>query len=295
VYLGSIRARAAEVVSRASVDTLAEQVADLEAQAEAGLVTPGDVQQLRARLSFAKVDNVRAAGALRVLEESLRRVLHEDRTDLRHADDLLSVAAAQLPTKDAALAEALKSRAEVRALGHVMQARQEQVAVERAGVFPRLTVDANVVHAKPNQAVFFDSQNFNTTWTLSINLLWSPNDAVRAWSAWGKADRELAGVAADLLALEDAINVEVSEALTTYDSAQRLLAAVKDGLDAAESAYEDRKSLVAAGQAPTTELVLAEQDLRNAQLQLINVHLDIRLARARLDRALGRLRKGDDR
>lgn len=294
-FIEAVRARAATVVTKASVDVLTEQLTDLEALAEAGLATPGDVLQLRAQLSFSKVQLARSEGALVVLEEQLRRALHDGTADLRHGENLLVDALAPLPQKDEAVGQALKTRAEVRALSSLSKFREELVAVERAGLFPRLTVDANVVHAKPNQRIFFDPNNFNTTWNLTFNLRWSPNDAVRSYSNWGKAEQEVMGVAADLLALEDAISVEVSDALTSYQSAQRLLGAAKDGLEAAEGAFEDRKSLVAAGQAPTTELVLAQQDLRNAQLQLINVHLDIRLARARLDRALGRLRKGDDR
>lgn len=295
VYLDAIRARAGRVVAEKSVGVLTSNMEDLEKLAEAGLSTNGDVLQVKAQVASAQVALERAKGGTVVANARLRRALHDREAKVEHGEDLLASANIELPTYEEALATALEDRYELRALRKLVDVQANFAKLERVGVFPRLTIDAGATHAKPNQRVFTDQNNFNTTWQIGVNLRWSPNDAVVGMSNWDNADRDVALVETDIIALTDLIAVEVADALATMRSTRASILAAREGLEAAEGAFDDRKKLLDAGQGTTRELLLAEQDLRNAELQIINAHLDLRLARARLDRALGRLHKGDDR
>jgi outer membrane protein len=96
-------------------------------------------------------------------------------------------------------------------------------------------------------------------------------------------------------ALEEAVTLEVSAARDALISARLAIDAAREGIEAATEAYTERRSLAAAGESTTTDVLAAETALRRAQLQLVNAHLDVRLAQARLDRAIGRLApRGDD-
>lgn len=295
VYLDAIRARAGEVVAETSVEVLGSQLVDLERLAEAGLSTQGDVLQIRAQLASAKVALEQAKGGVAVANARLRRALHDDTVELRHGEDLLAESNVVLPEYEVALAEALEQRPEIRALRKLVDVQADFAKLERVAVFPRLTIDAQATHAKPNQRVFFDQSNFNTTWQVGVNLRWSPNDAAVGLSAWDNAERDVTLVQTDIIALSDLIAVEVTNALAQMRATRASILAAQEGIEAAEGAFDDRKNLLEAGSGTTRELLLSEQDLRRSQLQIINAHLDLRLARAQLDRALGRLHKGNDK
>ncbi len=290
-FLNAVRARAAQIVVLKSVEVLSAQLEDLTQLEAAGLITEGDVLQVRAQLASARVQLEQAKGLVEVTRETLRRTIHNDDVVLEHGEDLLGLLDREVPSEKAALAQALEERAEVHALEKVIEGRMDQVAFTRGRVFPRLTVDGQAEYAKPNQRTFYNPSHFNATWSVGVFLGWSPNDAIHSWSDADKAEQQVAAARADLAEVSDAIAIEVSRAVSTYRAARGSIGAAKEAVDAAEGAFADREKLLSAGGGTTRELLLSEQDLRRAQLQLINAHLDLRLALASLDRALGQLVK----
>jgi outer membrane protein TolC len=290
-YLNAVRARAAELVAQRSVDVLAAQHEDLRRMADAGLITEGDVLQVKAQLATTRVLLEQAKGLVQVTRQALRRTIHDDAAVLEHGENLFAAVAEPAIEEGEALRLALAERYEVRALEKVIEGREKLVSLNFGRVFPRLTLDGQAEYSKPNQRFFRETPEFDGSWLVAVNLAWSPNDSVLAYSEMNKAEQEVESAKADLAELTDAIAVEVTDASSSYRAAHESIGAAKEAVDAAEGTFTDRQNLLNAGGGTTRELLLSEQDLRRAQLQLINAHLDLRLARARLDRALGRLVK----
>jgi outer membrane protein len=288
-YLDAVRARAAALVAQSSVDVLTAQYEDLRRMADAGLRTEGDVLQVKAQLATTRVSLEQAKGLVRVTREALRRAIHEEDPVLEHGEVLFGEHPESAIDEKDALQLALAERYEVRALQKVIEGREKQASYAFGRVFPQLFFGFQAEYSKPNQRFFREEPEFDASWLLTVGLGWSPNDAIRAWSETNKADQEVEAAKADLAELTDAIAVEVTGAVSTYRASRESIAAASEAVDAAQGTFTDRQNLVNAGGGTTRELLLSEQDLRRAQLQLINAHLDLRLAQARLDRALGRL------
>ena len=64
--------------------------------------------------------------------------------------------------------------------------------------------------------------------------------------------------------------------------------AAQVGIRSAEESYRVRREQFRAGAAVATDVIDAEEDLRRARLDLVNAAIDVRIARARLDRAVER-------
>ncbi len=288
-FIQAVRARANKMVVRSSTELLQNQLEDLERLAEAGLATVGDTLQVKAALASTKVSLIQAEGAVAVSETRLLSMIHGERgVELRHSEDLLEPSKAPLPTQEEALKEALDRRYEVRALKRAIEARLDLVDANFGGMLPKLTIGGSAIYAKPNQRTFFTPNEFRGTWQIDLLLSWSPNSLITSGSDWQNAKQDVESAKADMIGLRDAIAVEVSSALEGLRGARASLGAAKEGLAAAEGSFADRKTLLDAGSGTTRELLESEQDLRRAQLQVINAHLDIRVAQARLSRALGR-------
>ena len=69
---------------------------------------------------------------------------------------------------------------------------------------------------------------------------------------------------------------------------ERLEVASREGLVAAEENYRVRRELYRAGKATIVEVTDAETDLTRARLDVVNSHVDVRIARVALSHALGR-------
>jgi outer membrane protein TolC len=93
---------------------------------------------------------------------------------------------------------------------------------------------------------------------------------------------------ADIAALEDAVRLEVSRAYEDYQAAREAMSSALTEIGASEESYRVRREQFRAGAAVATDVIIAEGDLNRARLDLINASIDLRIARARLTRAVER-------
>ncbi len=82
----------------------------------------------------------------------------------------------QAPTPAAAYQEALSKRLEIKSLDAAEQSLKSQARVARAGNYPRLDGQANLIYANPNQRYFPQEEVWKATWDASVILSWTPTD-----------------------------------------------------------------------------------------------------------------------
>ncbi len=295
-YLATVRARAARRVTADSLAALEQQRDDLGALVDAGLASSADRAQVSAQLAATRIAAQQADGGVRVAELALRQILglpadHE----IRPAEDLFAPTLVAPPELDALIEEAKRERTEVQALRRMLAIQVEQLKLTYGKMLPRLTLLGAFDIANPNQRVLPLQEEFRTSWDITLRLAWSTSDFSAGWVQREEQQLTIAGIRADVRALEEAVTLEVSAARDALISARLAIDAAREGIEAATEAYTERRSLAAAGESTTTDVLAAETALRRAQLQLVNAHLDVRLAQARLDRAIGRLApRGDE-
>lgn len=295
-YLATVRARAARRVTADSLAALAQQRDDLGALVDAGLASSADRAQVSAQLAATRIAAQQADGGVRVAELALRQILGlPAEREIRPAEDLFAPTLVAPPELDALIEEAKRERTEVQALRRMLAIQVEQLKLTHGKMLPRLTLLGAFDIANPNQRVLPLQEEFRTSWDITLRLAWSTSDFSAGWVQREEQQLTIAGIRADVRALEEAVTLEVSAARDALISARLAIDAAREGIEAATEAYDERRSLAAAGESTTTDVLAAETALRRAQLQLVNAHLDVRLAQARLDRAIGRLApRGDD-
>jgi outer membrane protein TolC len=222
-----------------------------------------------------------------VAEHALRVLLHDGRAGLAIGEDLTLPVQAVTGTRDALVQQALDRRQELRALLLLVEGN-ESLATARAGQrWPRLAVQGNLDYANPNQRVFPQEERFDATWDVSAVLTWSPSDLFTANAEVAQASAQAEQARADIEALSDGVRLEVTQAYETHASASAQLEAATAGIAAAEESYRVRQQQLAAGAAATSEVIDAEAELSRARLQYLDAQIDVRIARARLLRAIG--------
>jgi outer membrane protein TolC len=135
--------------------------------------------------------------------------------------------------------------------------------------------------------VFPQQDAFKLTWSVGAQLTWTLNDALISRTTEHRLTAEANELRADHENLERGTRIEVLSAQQSVTVAQHALATSQKGLTSAEEAYRVRKELLNADRATAVELVDAETELTRSRIAALNARVDLRVARAQLDHALG--------
>ena len=127
-----------------------------------------------------------------------------------------------------------------------------------------------------------------STWLVGARLSWNLTDILAADDRAQAASARGAAVSQDRAALLDRIHVEVVAALRALEDAEVALRTTRRSLESAEESYRVRRLLFQNARATSVELLDAETDLTRVRLELLNALVDARIARARVDYAVGR-------
>ena len=284
--------RQAEQVLVQAVARADASVGDVKSRVDAGVLPPNDLLSAQAQRAREFVRLVQARRDAAVAEMDLARLLGEPpgtRIVTTSAVDRPTPAAATLAGQapDALVAQARERRPERAGLLERQQAVQATAEATLASTRPQVGAVLGVEPSRPNQRFFPLQDKFQTGWDGSVNLTWLVFDSGRA-----KADRAVS------LAQADAIGQRVRDfdAQVAVDVRRRLLdleatqAALEASATAVTAATEARRVVVErfqAGVATSTDVLNANLDQLEAELERLQLQAGQRLAEAALVRSVG--------
>jgi len=274
-----------------SVDSLDSHVRDMRARLEQGLVPPNELLSAEAQRSRQRVLAIEASNARRIVEADLRR--------LTGIDDGAAIVPQVPPGQEAAareevgalvalIEEARRRRPERQAFQERVAAAHAREAAAGAAARPQVGVAGGYDYARPNPRIFPRADTWDDSWDVSVNVSWS------VWDG-GRRRAEQAELAAGARALEARaadfdrqVALDVRQRWLEADSSRAAIDAAADGVRAAVEARRVVRERFDAGVATSTEVLDAETAMLQAQLDLTRAIAGLRLAGARLDRAIGR-------
>ena len=121
-----------------------------------------------------------------------------------------------------------------------------------------------------------------------MQLSWTINDTFTSGAQVDEIDAKIMEVEAQRSQLDDGIRLQVTQAYNALREAEVAKDTTERQLASAEESYRVRRELFRAGRATSSELTDAETALLKARFDALNARIDIRMARERLDNALGR-------
>jgi len=288
-YYEWVRSRLQVMVARRQLTQVRSTLGQVRALAEAQRVSTADRMRVESQEAQADqvVDQLDKLADLR--EEQLRLLIGAPANQrLAIGEDVraefTAPAAGEL---DGLLGTAKKQRLEFRALDVGIRAKEQQLAAEKAALFPRLSAFASADYARPNQRQFPQTDEFTLTWAAGLQVSWTFNDTLVARANNRRIVAEKRELVANRESLEQGTRLAVLAAQQAVLIAQHALETSAKGLVAAEEAYRVRQALLAAQRATAVELVDAETELTRARIAALNARIDLRVATAQLAHALG--------
>ncbi len=290
-YYQWIRAQGASYVAAQALEAARGHAADAKNSFDAGLVSRADLLRAQSQVKNAELTVEHYANLTAVSAEQLRVAMGDPgETNYDIGENILIEPPpfAVPPTPGAGYAEALEHRLEVKQLGESEASLRDQAKVARAGNYPRLDASGDYIYANPNQRYFPPAADFHTTWDVNVVLSWTPTNIFGAQAQAHAAEAHADEVAAKRASLKNGLRLEVNQAMNALTEATVSLESAREGLVAAEENYRVRRELYRAGKATVVDVTDAETDLTRSRLEVVNAHVDERIARVALTHALGR-------
>ena len=211
------------------------------------------------------------------------------------ADELLSIGedlgaeltAAPPASIDELVTSATRKRIDVRTLELGVEINEKRRLAERANAMPRLTAFAVTDYARPDTRSLPPTDSFAWSWSAGVQLTWSLPDALAARTTTRRLSAESAALRADRESVLRSARIEIISAQQGVQLARQAIETTRKGLIAAEETYRVRQALIAAQRATALELVDAQTNLTRARIAVLDAHIDMRIAMADLDHALG--------
>jgi outer membrane protein TolC len=297
LVLETTRAFWALVTAEESVRVVGESISRIEAQRndvkaryDAGFLPPNDVLTVSTRVSQQRTLLLEAQNQRDSSRAVLARLIGA-RVDVAFEPEA-TLAEGALPVPAAAqvidlAAQARGARADRQALLFRVEGADARIESARAGYRPLIGVGAGYDYARPNPVIFPRQDIWKPSWDVGVNVNWTLWNGGRTAAEVAEARGQAAAIRERLAEFDTQIGLEIRERQLDLTTA---LAQVKTAGEAVATAVEARRVVqerVTAGVATTTDLLDAQQDQLEVELQRTRALASVKLAEARLARALG--------
>ena len=288
-YYTWLRARGAVIVAVQALNDQKTHLRDARNQFAAGNASKADVLRAETSMASAELALERAKNLADLSEKQVRVAVHaRDEEPFAPGEDLEAPVVPIPGSVKQMTLEALSSRPEVKSAEANAESARQQASAAKAARYPAISAFADGILANPNPRYFPPANLWFPTWDLGAQITWSPNDTLVANGAVTDAATRAASIEANKYNTRDNIEVEVTQYWQAVHEADFSIDASTRELSSAQEAYRVARELFNNGRGTSTTLTDAETDLTRARLDLLNSRTDARIARIRLEHALGR-------
>jgi outer membrane protein len=288
-YYTWLRARGAVIVAVEALNDQKTHLRDARNQFSVGNASKADVLRAETAVASADLALERAKNLADLSEKQVRVAIHaRDDEAMAPGEDLEAPPIPVQGNLKQMTIEALAARPEVKSADANAASAREQATVARAGRYPVLSGFADGIVASPNPRIFPQSTDVVATWDVGAQLVWSPNDVLVANGSAADFESRAAATEANKNTVRDGIEVEVTQNWQAVREADFAIESSTREQASADEAYRVARELFNNGRGTSTTLTDAETDLTRARLDLLNAKADARIARIKLDHALGR-------
>jgi outer membrane protein TolC len=178
-------------------------------------------------------------------------------------------------------------RAERQALASRVSGARLLEAAAGAAARPQVAIGAGYDIARPNLRIFPRLGAWRDSWDVSVNVSWSLWDGGRRRADEAEAAAGTRALIARAADFDRDLAFEIEQRRLEAESADAAIGAAEDGLRAAAEARRVVGERFNAGVATSTDVLDAQTDVLQAELDRTRAIANARLARARFERALG--------
>ena len=262
---------------------------DVQKMLEQGVATRADALKVQVRLNEADMQITQVDDGLTLARMLLCQLcgLPIDEPIVLEDESRDRISTAGEPSAEAlAVSDDLSNRPEIRLLQSTVELGKQNTRLVRAAYLPHLALTGGYSVTNPNVFNGFQKK-FSGVWNVGVLLqvpVWNWLDSkykVRASKAVTRmADMELAD-------MQEKISLQITQSRFKVAEADKKLAMAEKNIASADENLRSAQVGFREGVMESTDVLAAQTAWQQAQSQLIDAQIDVRLARVNLDKALG--------
>ncbi len=253
-----------------------------------GLVTQNDVLKLEVEYSNARLRKIDAVNNVEIAGLAFNQALGlplDDSTGIITGKLEASMISSK-PTN--LITEAKDNRPELKSLEMRVRASQNVVTAAKGNWFPSVYLTGNYYYSRPNQRIIPAVDKFKDTWDVGVALSWD----ILTWggrsSKVTEAEQTKVQAETSLSQLKDAVEIEVYQSYLNLKRTYQRVEVSELSVKQSEENYRMIKEKYNSQVASSTDLIDAETTLLEAKTNYNNALVDYELAKAKLDKAVGK-------
>ncbi len=288
-----VTAIASVSVFEESVKRIEAQLGDVRARFDAGFLPPNDVQTVQFQVASQRTLLIQAKNQRDGSRAELARLMGAPVDASFEVDAVLSDINLAQPTStrpnqtEPDPTRPNLDRADRQALAFRVEAAESLIEAARADARPSIAVGGGYDYAKPNPKIFPRQDVWENSWDLGVNVTFTLWNGGRTAAQVAEARLQADAMRERLAEADTQIALEVRQRQLDLDSAR---SQVETAGAAVASSTEARRVVAerfGAGVATSTDLLDAQVDQLQAELERTRALANVKLAEARLARALG--------
>ncbi|MEN6559924.1 MAG: TolC family protein [Acidobacteriota bacterium] len=290
-YWGLARALQYEAVVAETVGQVREHLKDVRAFFDQGLLVRNEVLRAEIQLSNADLAAIDARNGVEVAQTSLLNLIGLPVDTKIELATSAESQASRLPGDEAAaralLDMALAGRPEIKAAEFRIRASEAGLKAAKSGWYPQVSLAGNYYSMRPNSRYLPALNEFKDTWDISLSVsldVWNW-DQTRNQAAQARAQLAQARDARELL--EDQAVLDVTQSRLALVQARRKTEVAAAAVGQADENLRLARDRFRHGVAVNTDVLDAEVFLLQARTAKVQAAIDLVLAQARLEKALG--------
>ncbi len=255
-----------------------------------GLMTNNDLLKLKVQLSDLKLKQLEAQNGVQFSQINLNNILGnplstEIELSQNVSDNSIFESNLELNTL---LESAFESRGEIKASEFRKHAGESSVTMAKSRWYPEISLYGNYYYNRPNQRIFPSQDKFNDTWDAGIMV------SMELWNWFStsyqteQAEANLSQAIDAVGVTKEAITLEVTQNFFNFNQAKQKIEITKLAVEQAEENERITTQKFKNGLVLSSDLIDAEVSLLSAKTNYTSALVDFQLAKAKLDKSIGK-------
>ena len=284
-YMAVVRDTAVLKVRQANINVLKEQLRQTEDRFNVGEVTRTDVAQVSAQLAAAEAERSAAQESLAASVATYQQVVGTMPDALADTVPLVKLVPASL---DQALKTGQTAHPDILAARHLVDISAASVKIAEGELLPSLSLKGSLTHARDYRTSGDELNDASVVASLTVPLYEGGEVHARV-----RQEKETLGqrrLEAD--SAVQAVIAEVSSAWSQYITSLARIKSAETQIEAATIALNGTREEAKVGQRTTLDVLIADQTLLGAQVNLVTAQTDRVVASYRVLASVGKLTAG---
>jgi len=252
-----------------------------------GMATRNDVMKVEVQLSEIELQLIEATNGIKIANSYLNSLIGLPLDQEISLLDQPMVSDYSVTTLEELITEAQQNRNEVGMVNDMLRAGEEYTAAASSGFYPQVFAVANYNYSNPNQRYFPTTAEFKGSWDVSIAAQMELN-FFKSQNTREQAEIEIRKAEESKLMLLDGIALEVKQNYLNLLKAKDKLKASERQVEQSTENLRITNEQFKKGLTGNSEVLDAETMDIMAKTNKIQSVVDLMLAQAKLERALGR-------